>query len=87
MLQNTVSDIISMYNAFRIGNEENTYILYANDDTHNTFGNKYKTLREEFRNMVFRNGPKIKGYQPTVAGLESEINSRRYLFSLKYKRR
>ena len=87
VLQNTVNDIISMYNAFKTGNKKNTYILYADDDSHNEFGNQYATLRKKFQNMIFQNGRKIEGYQPTVQKLKRIINPLRYPLWLKYKRR
>jgi hypothetical protein len=80
VLQNQESDIVAMYNAFRTGNEENTYILYANDDWHNELGDQYSALRTAFTYMVLYNGPKINGYKSTIEELRRNIRSWNFKF-------
>ena len=68
-------DTIKVYECFRQGNENNTYIIVTDDDTHNKspYDSQYQQLSRQFRKMVYYGDPKVSGNRPTVQELRQQI--------------
>jgi hypothetical protein len=88
VVANPDEDTIEVYKSLRQGNENNTYIILTDDDSHNyaPHNSQYQQFHRKFADMVYGYGPKIAENQPSVQELGQQIFGVS-IFDYKFKRK